>query len=184
MAGCAIAGGVDAAGCGDRFSSPGIEHESIYMLNRNEVLSFTSSVTGEISALVREATKVAFKLDVHKNTAIYDEKLVTSDESAPFYEQSLTARITATDTATMTAIEDMVGVDLLIVAHVKNGKFRVIGEWGGVKLTENEYSTGKVAGDAVGDTIVFTGQANGKSRFFLDTDEATTLAELETYLVP
>lgn len=182
MAGCLIAGGVTAGGCSDRFSSPGIEHEGIYLFNRSEVLSFTSTVTGEISALTLEAFKTAFKLDVHKNTALYTETLTVSDEAAPFYEQSLTARITATDTTTMTAIEDLVGVDLLIVSHVKNGKFRVIGEWGGVKLTENEYNTGTVAGDAVGDTLVFTGQANGKSRFFFDTDEATTLATLDAYL--
>lgn len=182
MATCVITAGIDGADCGSVFSSPGIEKDKIWVFNREEVEAFTSTVDGEVSALTLTSLKTAFKVDVHKNTAMYKETLKTSDESASFYEQEFSAKIIANDTTTMLGIEAMVGVDLMIVAKLRNGKYRVIGEDGGVKLTENEYDTGKVSGDAVGDTLVFTAQANGKARFFFDTDEATTLATLDAYL--
>lgn len=183
MATCVIGANIDGAACASRFSSPGIERDKIWILNREEVEGFVSTVTGEVSALTITALKTAFKIDVHKNTGMFGEVLVTSDEAAPFYEQDFSAKIIANDTATMTGIEDLVGVDVLLIVKLRSGKYRIVGEDGGVKLVENEYTSGKGAGDAVGDTIVFKGQSNGKARFFFDTDEATSEATLNGYLV-
>lgn len=180
--GCVITAGIAAPACGARFSSPGIDRTKLWVFNYDEIAAFTSSVTGEVDAITLDSLKVGFKLDVHKNSAMFTEELQSGEESAPFYNQSLTARIIATDTATMTAIEDMVDVDLVIVYKGRNGKFRLAGEHGGVKLTENTYESGKIAGDAVGDTLVFTGQANGKARFFFDTSEAASEVTLDSYL--
>lgn len=182
MAGCVITGGVDTPACGARFAAPGIERDKLWVLNKEEIASFTSSITGEVDAITMVSLKTGFKIDVHKNSAMFKETLVTSEEAAPYYEQSLTAKIIATDTASMTAIEDMVDVDLVFVVKAKNGKFKVIGEDSGVKLTTNEYETGKVAGDAVGDTLEWTGLSNGKSRFFFDTSEAASEVTLDALL--
>jgi hypothetical protein len=76
----------------------------------------------------------------------------------------------------------MVDVDLVLAFKQRNGKFRVIGQTGGVKLTEQVYDTGKTEGDAIGDTLVFTGVENGKAKFFFDTSETATKATLDSYL--
>ena len=180
--GCVITTGIAAPGCAARFSSPGIDRTKLWIFNYEEVASFTETVTGEIEAIVLDSLKVGFKLDVHKNSAMFTEELQAGEESAPFYNQSLTARIIATDTATMTGIEDLVDVDVVIVYKGRNGKFRVVGEDGGVKLTANTYESGKIAGDSVGDTLEFTGQANGKAHFFFKTDETVSETTLDGYL--
>ena len=180
--GCAIAGGIDTPLCASRFAAPGIERDKLWVFNKEDIATITSTVTGEVDVITMVGVTVAFKIDVHKNSAMFKETLVTSEEAAPYYEQSLTAKVIATDTATMTAIEDMVDVDLVFVVKAKNGKFKVVGENSGVKLTVNEYETGKTAGDAVGDTLEWTGLSNGKARFFFDTDEATSEVTLDALL--
>ena len=181
--GCLTAGGIDTPLCANRFQAPGIERDKIWMLNKEEIATITSTVTGEVDVITMTGVTTAFKVDVHKNSVIYDEELVTSEDAAPYYTQKLSAKIIANDTATMTAIEDMVDVDLVFVVKLKSGKFKIIGEDSGVQLTLNTYSTGKVAGDAVGDMLELTGISNGKARFFFDTDEATSEATLDLLLV-
>jgi len=178
--GCVIAGGIDTPLCASRFSSPGIERDKLWVINKEHVSTITSTVTGEVDVIT--VSSPAFKIDVHKNSAMFKETLVTSEEAAPYYEQSLIAKVISTDTATMTAIEDMVDVDLVFIIKAKSGKFKVIGEDSGVKLTVNEYETGKIAGDPVGDTLEWKGLANGKARFFFDTDEATSEVTLDALL--
>jgi len=182
--GCIISQGVSTPACGDRFSSPGINREDIWVFNHSEISAFTAGAqTGEISAITFSPSyEVGFVVATHKNSASFLEELQTSEEAAPFYNQTFTARIIANDTVTRNAIEDMVDVDLVIVFKQKNGKFRIIGESGGVKLTEQVYDSGKTAGDAIGDTLVFSGVENGKANFFFDTDEATTKTTVESYL--
>lgn len=183
MAGCIIAAGVTTPACGDRFSSPGINREDIWVFNHSEIASFTESTDGEVSAITFSPSyEVGYLVAVHKNSAQFLEELQTSEEAAPFYNQTLTARIIANDTDTRNAIEGMVDVDLVIAFKQKNGKFRIIGQTGGVKLTEQTYDTGKTAGDAVGDTLTFTGVENGKANFFYDTSEAATKTTLDSYL--
>jgi hypothetical protein len=184
MAGCIITSGITTPACADRFSSPGINREDIWVFNHSEIASFTAGAqTGEISAITFSPSyEVGFVVASHKNSAQFVEELQTSEEAAPFYNQTFSIRIIANDTATRNAIEDMVDVDLVIVFKQKNGKFRIIGETGGVKLSEQVYDSGKTAGDSIGDTLVFTGVENGKANFFLDTDEATTRTTIESYL--
>ena len=181
MAGCIIAAGVTRANCDSRFSSPGIDQDNVYIFNRSEISAFTSSVTGEVSAITfAPSYEVGFKIDIHKGSGTYNEKLVVSTEAAPYYEQMFTARVISNDTTTRNSIEGFVGV--ILAFKQKNGKFRIIGESSGIKLEENEFDTGAVAGDSVGDTLVWKGEENGKANFFLDTDEATTKITLDSYL--
>ena len=119
---------------------------------------------------------------IHKDTGMYEENLVTSPDHAPFYTQKFSVKVVANDTATVQAIEKLVGVDLLAVCHLRNGNYRIVGEFEGVKVTVNDYNSGKVSGDSVGEEIVFEGVKGGKASFFLDTDEATSKATLDGYL--
>lgn len=184
MAGCLITQGVDTPACGDRFSSPGINRDDVWIFNHTEIASFTTGAqTGEVSAITFSPSyEVGFILATHKNSGQYVEELQTSEEAAPYYNQTFSARIIASDTTTRNAIEGFVDVDVVIVFKQKSGKFRIIGEEGGVKLTENMYDTGKIAGDSIGDTLVWTGQENGKARFFFSTSEAATKTVLDGYL--
>jgi hypothetical protein len=184
MAGCKISSGVTAPGCSDRFSSPGINREDIWVFNHSEISAYTAGAqTGEVSAITFSPSyETGFIVATHKNSAQFLEELQVSDEAAPYYKQTFSARVISKDTDTRNAIENMVDVDLVLAFKQRNGKFRVIGQTGGVKLTEQVYDTGKTEGDAIGDTLVFTGVENGKAKFFFDTSETATKATLDSYL--
>ena len=184
MTACIITQGLTAPDCSSRFSSPGVAHDDIYIFNYSEIASFTTGAQeGEVSAITFSPSyEVGFKLDIHKNSGQFLEELQVGEESAPFYNQTFSARVIANDTVTRNAIEGFVGVDVVIAAKLKNGKYILLGELAGLKLTEQVKDSGKVAGDSVGDTLVFTGEENGKARFFFDTSEDNTKTVLDGYL--
>jgi len=183
MAGCIITSGITTPGCTDRFASPGISRADIYVFNHSEISAYTSTVTGEVSALTFSPSyEVGFLVSMHKNSASFSEELVADENSAPYYNLTFAGKIIANDTDTRVAIEDMVDVDLVIVAKAKSGVYYILGESGGLKLTENTFTTGATNGDEIGDTLSFTGVENGRARVFLDTNEATTKITLDSYL--
>ncbi len=132
MAGCKISQGTTTPGCDDRFSSPGISRDDIYLFNHSEVSAYTSTTEGEVSALTFSPSyEVGYKLAIHKDSGQFIDTLTTSEEAAPYYEQEFSARIIANDTDTRNAIEGLVDVDLVIVFKQKNGKYKIIGETSG-----------------------------------------------------
>ena len=183
MAVCKITAGISAPSCSSRFSSPGINQDDIYIFNRSDIVSYTSSVTGQVSALVFNfAYDTGYKIAIHKNSGQLTDTLVTSEEAAAYYEQTFTCRVIAKDTTTRNAIEGFVGVDVVLVLRQKNGIYVIIGESEGCMLSENNYDSGKAPGDPTGDTLVFKGVENGKARHFFNTSEATTRTTLESYV--
>ena len=180
---CKVAAGIDPADCDSRLSSPGINQDDIYIFNHSEIASYTSSVNGEVSGLTfTPSYETGFKIAIHKNSGQFTETLQTNAEAAAYYDQRFECRVVASDTATRNAIKGFIGVDSVIVFRQKNGKFRIIGESEGVRLTENEYDTGKLPGDPTGDMLVWSGVENDKARFFFNTSEATTRSTLEGYI--
>ena len=181
--GCIIIKGVNTPECPDRFSPAGVQRDDIYLFNHSEISAITGITEGEVNAITFSPSyETGFKLAIHKDSGQLVDRLITSDEAAPFYEQEFTARIISNDTDTRNALEGFVDVDLVIVIKLRNGKYKVIGESGGVKLRENENDSGKTSGDSVGDTLMFKGVESHKTNFFLDTDEATTKITLDGYL--
>lgn len=181
---CLITSGWGCPDCTDKFGVPGIERDEIWIGNKSEVTAFISTISGEISDITFDFSYNGFrKICLHKNTGSFTEELVVGENSASHYTQNFVGRVIDDSTAVRNAIEDLVDVDTVIVFKKKNGKFQVVGETGGVALSENEKTSGATTGDDFGDLLTFTGTNNGKARYFFDTDAATTQATLDGLVV-
>lgn len=179
MAECLITTGWETPDCTEKFNVPGIERDEIWVANRSEITAISSSVAGEVDGFTFLAATGFKKIAFHKNTGNVSEELVKAENSGAYYNQTFTGRVIDDSTDVREAIQDMVDVDLVIAVRKKNDKFVLIGENGGVTLTENTKQSGATDGDDTGDVLTFTGRNLGKSRYVFDTDVATTQALLD-----
>jgi len=183
MAACAITNGWDCPDCTDRFNVPGIQRDEVWIANHADITAFVSVATGEVSDLTFATYKGLKKICFHKDTGSFAEELVRAANAGSHYNQTITGRVIDDSTATRNAIEDLVDVPVVIITKKKNGKFIIAGETGDLELNENTKGTGATTGDDTGDVLTFTGSHPGKTRYFLDTDEATTQAALDALVV-
>lgn len=183
MAECLVTAGWGCPTCAEKFQTAGIEKDEVWVGNHSEITAYGSIVDGEINALTFAQYKGLFKLCFHKDTAQITEELVAGTNAGYHYTQTFEGRVIDDSTVTRNAIEDMVGVDVVIIAKKKNGKYKLIGENGGVSLEGNVNNTGAATGDDVGDLLTWTGIGLGRARYFLDIDEATTKTTLDSYVL-
>jgi hypothetical protein len=181
MAGCLTSTGWLPPACGQRFSVPGIERDEIYMANHSDITAYTET-GNQISALTFTGATVMVKLAAHKETGSFGEELVKGTNAGSHYTQNLSMRVIDDDEATRKSIEDMVDVDLVFVVKRRNNKFYLLGRTGGITLTENPFNTGATTGDDTGDMLTFSGVNLAKMKQFFDTDAATTIVTLDSYL--
>lgn len=183
MADCLATQGWLGPDCSEKFNAPGLDVDTVYIGNRIDVAAFISIVPGEISAITMVALASLYKIVFHKDSASIGEELVSAANAGSSYTQNVTARTIDDSTAVRVAIEEYVNVNMIVIVKKKNGKFFLVGENGGVKLSENVKTSGATSGDDTGDTLIWTGIGLGKMRQVFDTDEATTQALLDSYVL-
>lgn len=183
MASCLISQGWDCPDCTEKFNVPGLEKDEVFIANHTEILAYASVIPGEISGLTFEALKGFKKICFHKDTSSWGEELVPGTNAGSHYTQNVTGRTIDFSTAIRNAIDEYVDVDTVIVVKGKGGKFWLVGEDGGLTLSENIKNTGAASGDDTGDSLIWSGLGLGKVRQFLLTDEATTQALLDGLVV-
>lgn len=181
MAECLITAGWNCPSCDDKFQIPGIQRDAIWVGNRSEIASFTSTVDGEVSALVMDTYKYLYKICVHRDSASFTEELASENTAGYYYNQNFTFRVIDDSTAVKEAIEKMVGVDLVFIFKKRNNKYQIVGQDFGVRLTTNTKTSGAAAGDETGDTLTFTGEALSKANYFWNTSVAITESLLDDY---
>ena len=184
MAACKITSGIDAPACGDRFTAAGVSRLDVYFFNREDITTFTAgALDKEISALVLASTTQGFKVTFNKETAMGAHE-GTFDENGNYYTETFEGKILDESSGVNKSIEDFVDIDLVIIFRSKSGKYYVYGQNSGVKLIGDTFSTGATTGDERGATLSFEGIENQRPNQFFDTDDATTKATLDSYLVP
>lgn len=184
MARCLITAGIDCPDCPKKFGVPGIEKDAIYIANKSEILAFISSVANEISDFTLETYACLYKICTLKDSGLWKEELVVGENAGAYYNQEFTARVIDPSTSVITAIEDMVAVDVVLVIKQKDGNYYILGTNGGMQLTINEKTSGAKAGDDFGDLLTFKGISLGKTNKFYNTSPAVTEATLEAKVCP
>lgn len=183
MGQCLASCGITCPDCDNKFAVPGIERDEIWIANKSEVLAFISDTEGEVKDLTFGTYDGLWKICLHKNTGQYTEELVTSNTAGAHYTQTFVGRTIDSSTEVRNRINEYVDTDLVIIFKKKDGTFMIIGEDGGVTLSENVKNTGATTGDETGDLLTFSGLGNGKARNFFDTSEAATQTILDDHVI-
>lgn len=182
MAGCEFTKPWSDPSCDDKFNVPGVNHQEVFIANVDDVTGFTETSEGEIDAIAFNTYKGLMKLIFHRDTVQITETLVSGNNAGDHYTQEFVARTIDDSTSVRNAINELVGVDVYIIAKKKNGKFAFLGESEGLKLTGNEKASGAASGDDTGDLLTFTGVNLGKHKYFFDTSAAQSATTLQGYV--
>jgi hypothetical protein len=183
MAQCAITAGWECPSCEDKWNLAGIEKDSIYLFNENEITAYAASVTGEIENLTLQPYAVGYQICVHKNSALWTEELVVSENSGNFYNQTFTFRVIDPSTTIRNSISELIDTNIVIIFRAKTGRFYLLGDTGGgLTVSVNTKETGAKSGDSTGDLITVSGESSDKAKQFFDTSESQTLANIAALL--
>jgi len=130
--------------------------------------------SGVITALSCSSGTKFYTLQVGKNNAQVDEKLVPSAENGTLYvEQTITFNLKKLTAALRYTIKSLAVNRLMFIVKDRNGLIKLYGQTTGCDLGESTLSTGKAFGDLNGATMTFTGMepqiSSSLSSTILDT---------------
>lgn len=109
---------------------------------------------------------------------------VTAAGGQKSFNHDFIAKLITTTPTDDKVIEDlMVSTDAFIVAQDNNNEFYILGGSNGMEMTNTVQNTGVDSSSDIADTLTFVGEERRKPKRFLDTDAATTLALIESYVV-
>ena len=114
--------------------------------------------SGVITALSCTSGKKFYTLQMKKNTAQVDEKVVPSPENGTlYYEQTITFNLQKLTAALRHSIKSLAVNRLMFIVKDRNGLIKLYGQTTGCDIGESTMTTGKAFGDMNGATMSFTG---------------------------
>lgn len=146
---CALTSGSTLA-CRDAVG--GIKRIYITELANKATLTATA---GNITAFTLSSTKKFWIYDLIKETAEYEEKIVTSDENGTiFYETELKLMLHKTSVAFRNELKLIAQAQLMVIILDRNGVYWLMGEGNGATLMPSSGKSGKAMGDFNGYELV------------------------------
>lgn len=176
---CALTDGYKQNNC--PLPTPGA-YQTLYLYNLADVVSFTGSgVDNQFEAITFAAGKGLYKYQVQRDTVIIRSEKQEEENGSINYTQEIMAKMLDMSITARNAVDSMNGVDVGAIGRTKAGTFEIVGYDNGARLANHVSSTESAdLGHAI--TIRAINQP-GPTKHFLDTDETTTIALLETYVI-
>lgn len=139
--------------------------DSVGGINEIYVTEFTNvpqanitESSGVITAMSCSGGKKFYTLQVGKNNAQMDEKLVPSTENGTlYYEQTLSFNLKKMSAALRNTIKTLAVNRTMWIVKDRNGLIKVYGQTTGMDIGESTLTTGKAFGDLNGATLSFIG---------------------------
>jgi len=132
----------------------GIKKIYITELENKNVLTASA---GTISAFTLLTGKQFWSYDLIKETAEYDQKIVTSTENGTvFYETELKIMLHKTSVATRNELKLIAQNRLMVIILDRNGDYWLMGEVNGADLMPSSAKSGKAFGDFNGYELVLS----------------------------
>lgn len=184
---CVITSSIDCPSCGAVGAKGGLLKE-IYLFNWDDLEAgneVTVSGDGTVTAINLDIYKVGYKWCGVKATNGSKSFNSYTQEFQPetlSYNQSVIGRFRAQSQANLNTLDETKGGSFLIVTVTNNQKIRVFGVDGGLDLTAMTENSGTVFTDDNAANLTFGGVSDSLAPFMNDTDYATTIALLESYL--
>jgi len=176
---CTISAGYQEPSCSQPTS--GTSRTEIWLFNTDEIASYTETSPGEIDSFTLDTSNSnAYRLSIKKKSGrLYQEKQ-EDDGGGISYTQGFEFTIAQTDTAARNFVDSLNGVSLTVVVKRNDGTYDVIGLDEGVELMTMTEST---ASGELGYNCALVGEEYAYvTKKFWDTDAATTLTTLDSYI--
>ena len=169
---CNITDGIGRPACPGE--TPGAK-DALYLYNTDEIASYTLS--GDlITAFNFDAGKGFYQVVAKKGSVRAYEERADDDTGATNYTHAVDFRLVDLSPEARNFVNDMNGASLGAVVHTKGGNFIVLGYNDGVQLAVNTMDT---EAEELGEFLTLREtEVDEKTRRYLITDEATTLAAI------
>ena len=157
----------------------GYEHDCLSSVGGVEELYVTEFVnvpqanitatSGTISALSTNPSEKFYTLQVGKNNASVEQKIISSPENGTqYYEQTVTFNLKKMTAALRYTVKSLANNRLMIIYKDRNGVIWLLGQTTGMDAGEINGTSGQQFGDLNGYTLTFTG---------MEPDHASTLSQ-------
>lgn len=181
-ANCLITSGI-SVNC-DQLRNVGGLFADLYVANLSDILSYTTDVNGFVTDIVFSTYGGLYKFEGKKGSHSAGYEIQNGGAGTnTFFSHTVSAKLFGDDPTDNEVIQDLVVSDVVMIARTRNNEYKIYGAENGLTLTEGSQNSGQEEASDTTDTLTFTGAEKNMPLYFFDTDNATTLAKLEGYLV-
>lgn len=132
--------------------------KKVYITELENKATLTAAA-GVITAFTLSTGKQFWTYDLIKETAEYEQKIVTSTENGTvFYETELKLMLHKTSVAMRNELKLIAQNRLMVIILDRNGDYWLMGEVNGADLAPSTSKSGKAFGDFNGYELIFSGK--------------------------
>lgn len=158
---------------------------TVWIGNLSEVALFTEETDKSISAIDFKVGGRLWKFESTKESFDSVDDIVKTAGQQPNYPQTLNLRLFEKTQADKNAIDELANADAVFVIIERGYQtFELFGKDFGLDLTAAPRNSGQNNTADVRRAVTLSGNEGRIAPVFQDTDYATTVALLETYLTP
>lgn len=157
----------------------------VVVFNKKDIQSYTR-VGCRITGITMCSGKCGYEITYLRNTGNMTVNTPISDRGTYTTTVTVTGAITISDAATLCAIKEYMGADLVFLVEDAAGTWFVFGVGGrGAYLSAFDYNSGTAPTDANEGVLTFQSIERAKSEgllIYFDTDKATTDSEINALI--
>lgn len=183
MSNCLIQNGITVS-CDDRRRVGGAKTRFWVGQIGNLATPIDTESATYISSLDFNTYEGLYEFEGMKKSHQFGYTMVTAAGGQKSYNHDFIAKLISTTPTDDGVIQDLaVADDAFIVAQDNNGDFYILGGSNGMEMTAGVRNTGVDSSADISDVLTFVGEERTIPKRFFDTDAATTLALIESYVV-
>lgn len=173
MPSCNLTRGIGRPPCPGE--TPGCD-DTFWLFNRGQVSSFTPGAGNIITDIVFSGGAGYYQVTARKGSVVGRNELVDEENSAANWKLEVDFHLADLSADARDLVNELAGPELGVIIKTKGGKFLLFGYVEGLLMKVNNMTTDS---DGLGEFVTLRAtESNEKHRILLDTDAATTEANI------
>lgn len=179
---CGITQGI-VLDCSGKGSIGGLDRR-VFITNTKDLenASYNTDAEGYVTAINFKAYGFLYEFVGQKLAHTYTSTIEKNTGGSVNYPQTVVLKLFDPTPADRDVIEIMTASDLVVIVETNNRTFEIFGAENGLTVSESTKESGAEANADTSRSITLTGNERELPRVFLDTDYATSLTTLESYV--
>lgn len=144
--------------------------------------AYTTDVDGYVTDINLKAYGFLYEFVGQKFAHTSGDDVARNEGGSVNYPHTVTLKIEDLTPDDKAVIESMTASDLFVVVETNNRQFKIYGAFNGLTVDTAPQNSGNSVGADTTRTITLSGGETGLALVFQDTDYATSVAKLESYV--
>lgn len=144
--------------------------------------AYTTDVDGYVTAINLKPYGFLYEFVGQKFAHTSGDDVARNEGGSVNYPHTVTLKIEDLTPDDKAVIESMTAADLFVVVETNNQEFKIYGAENGLTVDTAPQNSGNAIGSDTTRTITLSGGEKRLAKVFRDTDYATSVAKLESYV--